>query len=617
MNRLQAVSLLVILFVGCTQSTDGASSSSGTAVRGDGYSQIVALDERSLLVTFSRTLDKGTVTKERFRIHDRTVVPFVTVSVDGAQAGDADVTLTTTPMEAGRTYTLSMEGLKDAQGNALDGTLNFTGGGAQGRATVTFTVDDPQRATAWGALALDVTADPDSGLFTERVRRVPLQSMGSAFTASVAVVVDTRRTLDRRDDSDPAVDRRAYAVRVVTSEGGLAASPLIPFEVTSAQAVSLALTLLDPPTIPVGPNQDFDPPEDTNPADGTKRIRIIVDDRLPRELAAPAVKLFFDADGNFDLINARTVPLEQPVEPRLYELTVNVKVDPARTLEGMDEATLPYIAFLVNDGQEIDAINVSMLAQDETPQAVIIPLGDATRTPVTFRIDTSRTYLTPDGAMRGVFAGESVFLTGEWQAAADALGRNAGDAFSGGEQRTLEMKPDPDHAGHWFKTIWLTAGRPYGWKVVRCQSGIGCGPLNQLVASSGRAFPTVMKNLATENRDAFEHPEVLIVDPANPSAGALDYTNASIHVGDGMGGVENPPWAPRADTLFKQEVPDLAVVVGNDPIVTPIFTVGTWRDVNTPIRPQQILQDMSPLNITPYDYDQGFIGRYPPSRSAP
>jgi predicted pyridoxine 5'-phosphate oxidase superfamily flavin-nucleotide-binding protein len=93
--------------------------------------------------------------------------------------------------------------------------------------------------------------------------------------------------------------------------------------------------------------------------------------------------------------------------------------------------------------------------------------------------------------------------------------------------------------------------------------------------------------------------------------------NATVYIGNGMGGESNPSWAPRADTLFKQEVPDLAIVVGTEPLVTPIYTVGTWRDVNSPKRPAQILMEMSALNITPYDYDQGFIGRYPPTRSEP
>lgn len=615
------VSAWMGLLVACTApgGSDGGVSSS---VHGDGFASVESGDATSVRISFSRKLDKGSAGANAFSIHDRTVLPFVNVEVSSASAGDQDVTLGTGTMEPGRTYTLAIAGLKDEGGNSLDGTLNFQAGGVASKAQVTFLVDDAARIRAWGALALDITADPSSGAFQDRVQRVVLQPMGGALAVVVELQVDARRTVDRRDDGDPVVDRRAFAVRPVTVEGGHAAGPLVAFEVASAQAQQVVVSLFDPPMVVVEPGNELTPPVDSSPGDGKKRVRLVVDDRRSRELTSPALKLFFDADGQFDLAAPRTVALEQPVEPRLYEITVDVKVDPNRTREGMDETTLPYVVVLVNAGTDVDAINTVVIAPEEAPEVVVVPLGDAARTPVTFQVDTAKAYLTMDGAQRGVFPGEAVFITGEWQSAADALGRNAGDAFSGGEQTTLEMKPDPDHPGVWFKTVWLTAGRPYGWKVVRCAAGIGCGPLNRLVASSGRAFATVMKNLVTENLDAFADQDTQVVDPNLPQAvaipgGPADYSSATLYQGNGMGGESNPPWAPRAQTLFKQEVPDLAVVVGDQPLVTPVFVVGTWRDVNSAKRPAQIVTEQSVLDITPLDYDQGFIGRYPPTRSAP
>jgi hypothetical protein len=213
-----------------------------------------------------------------------------------------------------------------------------------------------------------------------------------------------------------------------------------------------------------------------------------------------------------------------------------------------------------------------------------------------------------------------VFLTGEWQTAVDALGNNCGDAFSGGEQLNLKMRNIG--GGVWTRTLWLPPGRPYGWKAVRCNATTGCGPLNQLVASSGRAFATVMKNLATDNVDAFADPLVGLVDPLNPTqteAGGevLDYTGASVFLGSGMGSQPDPNGTPDGERMFKQEVPDLVVVVGDEPIITRIYHVGTWRDVNIGSSPADIINDAAVVELNPFDYDDGFIGRYPPSREEP
>lgn len=610
----------VVSAAGCSQDSTGSTSSSGTPL-GDGFAGTVALDANTLLVSFSRKLDRGSVGSGAFEIWDRTLVPAVRLDVTGASAsGDAEVTVSTGTQAPGQPYTLTMRGLKDASGNTLDGTLNFVGGGSAVLAPVTFRITDEERLRAWGDLRLQLTVDPEDHGFSERLRDYAFTPAGAGLTLQVQVSVDARRTLTRLDDGDTAVDRRAYAARVMTVQG-LPAGPLVPFVVVSADAVTVDLALLQPPT-PVQPNTGFEPPTDPAPGDGRKRIRIIVDDRASRELTAPQVRCAFDSSGAFDVSFPQTLTLQPLGDPHLFAVEADVRVDANRTLDGMDESTLPYIVTLAEAGTDYDAINTSIIAPDETAEAVVLPLGDRTMTPVTFRIAAGDAYLTADGSQRGLFAGDAVFLTGEWQRAADALGRNAGDSFSGGEQLTMEMKPDPAGAGLWFKTLWLPPGRPYGWKVVRCQSGVGCGPLNQRVNSSGRAFATVMKNLATQNVDAFASPAVAIVDPGNAQAvavgaGTADYRNADVYVGSGMGGEGDVGNAPNANILFKQEVPDLAVVVDAQPLVTPVYVVGTWRDVNLPVRPAEILAGSSTVALTPYDYDEGFIGRYPPQRSVP
>jgi hypothetical protein len=215
--------------------------------------------------------------------------------------------------------------------------------------------------------------------------------------------------------------------------------------------------------------------------------------------------------------------------------------------------------------------------------------------------------------VKGHYPDESIFLTGEWQQAADYLGNNCGDAFTGGENACLEMRELSDHPGVWQRTLWLPGGRPYGWKVVRCTAGYGCGDLNNLVSSSGRAFATVMKNLASENRDAFAAPEVVIIDPVNPG----EFAGGVVYVGEGIGSEPDPAGTPDGNTMFKQEVPDLVVVVDTVPLKTRVIHVATWRDVNLPNTPQEIVAQELSIELTPADYDDGFIGRFPASRAEP
>jgi hypothetical protein len=263
-----------------------------------------------------------------------------------------------------------------------------------------------------------------------------------------------------------------------------------------------------------------------------------------------------------------------------------------------------------------------VVAPDETSQTIRLSLGNPAFTPVTFRVDASRAYLNTSGSQRGVHPGEAVFLTGEWQIAVDALGNNCGDAFSGGEQLCLKMREIPSKPGVWQRTIWLPPGRPYGWKAVRCDATAGCAPLNRLVSSAGRAFATVMKNLATDNVDAFADANVGIVDVIAPQATqaagrTVDYSAATVFQGGGAGSEPDPAGTPDGARMFKQEVPDLVVIVAQQPIITRVVHVGTWRDVNLGTTPQQIVAGSLSVDLSPSDYDDGFIGRFPPSREEP
>jgi hypothetical protein len=353
-------------------------------------------------------------------------------------------------------------------------------------------------------------------------------------------------------------------------------------------------------------------------------VRIVVDDRASHELVQPHLNVPLGADGSFDASFPRTLDLE-PMDgdnAGYWQVVVGVKVDPNRSADGTSNDTFPYFAFLVEQGEPHEALAVAVTAPDETPVTVRLSLGNPEWVPVTFRVDTSRAYLNASGSLRDHFPDESIFLTGEWQQAADALGNNCGDSFTGGENACLEMKELADHPGVWSRTLWLPGGRPYGWKVVRCTAGYGCGDLNNLVSSAGRAFATVMNNLATDNVDAFADPNVGIVDPLSPAsttagAAVLDYTNAAVYGGQRIGVEPDPSGTPDGQRMFKQEVPDLVVVVQNTPLKTRVIHVGTWRDVNLGHTPDEIVQQQLSVDLGPADYDDGFIGRFPPSREEP
>lgn len=614
--------LLAALLLGSSCTCGTPPPPPGT-IEGDGFASLVAVDATTVKLKTQKKLDQGSVKASAFRIRDFTLVPPAEIAISNATASAPDeVTLTTAALAGGTTYTLIVDAIKDETGRTIKGTLNFTLGGvdtAGDAVPVQIVVSDLEVARAWpGGLSVLATVAAD-GSFSEELVSYPLVDDGARFVATIQVKTDPSRTVESSDDDDPILDRRAYAALVVDGAGRLASS-LTPFAVTAATTVEIPV--VPPPDVVVTPGDDLPaPPEDANPGDGVKVVRLVVDDRASRELVSPAVRASFTSAGDFDASFPQTVPLTLR-QDGFWEAVVSIKVDPNRTLEGSTLETLPYITTLEEQGVNYENLSANLIAPDEDPETVLLALGNAEWTPVTFRVDVGGAYLDENGTQKGVFPNEAVFLTGEWLNAVDAFGNNCGDGFRGGENLCLKMRELPDHPGVWQRTLWLPPGRPYGWKVVRCDAEDGCGPLNTLVTSSGRAFATVMKNLATDNVDAFADPDVGIVDPLdleNVVAGGqtLDYTGASVYQGTGQGSEPDPAGTPDGQRMFKQEVPDLAVVVGDVPITTRVMHVGTWRDVNLGLSPQQILEQSATVDLGASDYDDGFIGRFPPSREAP
>jgi hypothetical protein len=622
-TRVLLPSLLVGLALGACTCGDPALGPG--EILGDGFESVTSTSATSVEVKFSRNIDRGTANKSSFAIHDFTVIPSTRVGISAVDAtDDRTVKLTTDTLSPGTRYTLTVK-MKDSSGRPLEGTLNFIATGAGGVVQVQIEITDVETARLHtGGLTVMATVDED-GAFSEELLPYPMTDDGARFVATLDVLSDEARTLDPGDDADPLVDRRPYAV-LVMDDAGRMASQLVRFVVNDTASRVVDVDVLPPIEIVNPPDTDVlpDPPEDPTPGDNIRQVRVVVDDRASHELQSPELKVAFGADGGFDASFPRTLPLTPMTGENegYWEVVVGVKVDPARVADGTSNDTFPYFAFLVENGEPHEAIDVAITAPDETPATVRLSLGNPEWVPVTFRVDTSRAYLNASGTLRDHHPDEAIFLTGEWQQAADYLGNNCGDAFTGGENACLEMRELPDHPGVWQRTLWLPGGRPYGWKVVRCTAGYGCGDLNNLVASSGRAFATVMKNLATDNVDAFADPNVGIVDPLSPStteAGGQtrDYTNATVYLGQNIGGEPDPAGTPDGARMFKQEVPDLVVVVDTQPLKTRVIHVGTWRDVNLSVTPQQIVEQQLSVQLTPVDYDDGFIGRFPPSRAEP
>ena len=529
----------------------------------------------------ARSVGSGLAVQPLFRASAEPL-PVEEVRVEGDT-----LTLTTASQRGGQVYAVLLGALSFTGIAAADAPtqVNFVG---YGTAPVLIRLD-PRGRVVPGPLSLLLTASED-GTPSDELRARPLSADSSGvYTATVSL----RIALDH-----------TYGARAVVASDQREAGALTTFTVTSTALVVVELS----PRLPLVP--EFDPPVDLSPGDGKAPVRIILDDRLGRALVRPALRVSLDDAGAFDLSLSKLATARPvPGKPRVYEVLLEAKVDPARRLDGTTADTFPYVSFLVNKGEDVNERGVNFVMPEEAPKLIILPIGNPNLVPVTFRVDVTDAILEPNPSVRGVYPGEGVFLTGEFAVAEDALGRLASDTFSGGERPALEMEERPDAPGIYERTIFLSPNRPYGWKVVRCPSGLGCAELNRHVLSSGRAFPTVMKNLVTANVDAALSPTTRLIDPADRAHVMLaggqvaDYSAARVS--------ETGMEAPSPSVMFKQEAPDLVVTVGTTPLFTPIYVVGTWRDVNIPAKPSEIIASMSVLALAPYDYDDGLAGKSP------
>ena len=404
-----------------------------------------------------------------------------------AVAGTQVLAVETAPQVGLATYTVRLDGVRAPDGAAVVASANFVGLGDVDTAPVTLRVDDTyhQRLTEVHAL---VTFDPETGVFTHYSSLLPLADPDGdhVFTALARVAVDPLRTVSTADDR-LGPERQAYAARAVT-RAGAALSRLVTFEIRDAAATTIALPLSSVPE-PPGP-------------EGLVAVHVTVDDTPARALTAPALRASIDATGAFDPAFPTTLPLADADGDGRWEGTAMVRIDPDRVIGGTTSESFPYVLFVASGGVDYPGVGTEVEARDESRVEAAIRVGNPALVPVTFRIDASRAYLDPAGAQRGLYPGEAVFLTGELGSAEDAFGQNAADAFTGGENVVLEMTPLAGHPGVWTRTLFLPPSRPYGWKAVRCPAGVGCAEINRHVTSSGRAFATVMKNLATENPPA-------------------------------------------------------------------------------------------------------------------
>jgi hypothetical protein len=566
-------------------------------------------------ITFACRLDGDSAEdRSHYAVGDFTVAPAVDLEVKGASlSGEDVVVLTTAPQTALKTYTLRVDGVEDDDGNDIDASVNFIGVGQAEAADVTFRVDDRYNANLTD-VRLIISIDPLTGVFSHFSQHITLDDSDGdhVFEKTLEVAVDPARTADTSDDR-LGPQHLAYTVRAV-DEKDRPLSKLVAFEVKEQKAITVDVPLLTVPTKP--------PPE------GWVTVTFKVDDRPARALAKPSLKGSFDKDGLFDASFPSTVALADSDGDNIWEGTAKVRIAPDRTLDGSTLAQKPYSAYLVEGGTPYTARSADFVVHDEDkPVTVSILVGNDKKVPVTFAVDVSHAWLDVDGSQKGVYQGEAVFLTGEFGGAEDAFGQNATDAFSGGENVVLQMVERKDHPGVWERTIFLPRDRPYGWKVLRCPKDKGCTQLNKMVTSSGRAFPTVMKNLVTELCDAgkktwadpnCESPRV--IDPRKLSqvdtgAGIKDYSSAKVWAGTG-GGLKDQkdlPGTPDGELMFKQESPDLVASVGKQPVQLPVQVIGAWRDVNIPGTPADIITGGKVVDLAKTDYDAGLVGAPPPS----
>jgi hypothetical protein len=614
-SRLRAICALVpILALAAAGCGDDLASS---CPRGRPITMARALTSTTVVLTFGCRLDSDTAGEVgRYAVGDYTVTPPTSLQVSGTAVEGDRVTLTTAKQTALRTYTLRVEGVEDDDGNSLSASVNFTGVGQSDAAMVTFQVDD-RYAAGLKQVWLLTSVDPLTGVFSHFTHRVPLADADGdhLFEAKLQVAVDPSRTATTTDDRLGA-QHMAYTARAVDAQNR-PLSALVPFEVGDGAAKTVKVPLLSVPAPP--------PPE------GLVSVTFKVDDRPARALSKPTLRGSFDANGIFDAQFPSTIALSDKDGDDVWEGTAKVRIAPKRALGGVKAETKPYSVYLVEGSSAYSGRSAEFAVPDEKPVSATILVGDSKLIPVTFRVDIASSWLDTDGANKGLYKGEAIYLTGEFGVAEDAFGQNATDSFSGGENVVLQMVERKDHPGVWERTIFLPPNRPYGWKVLRCPLDKGCTQLNKKVSSSGRAFPTVMKNLITELCDAGKKSWTdtackgpRLIDPRKltqvvTGQGTLDYSGAKIHIGNG-GGIKDqkdPAGTPSKALMFKQEVPDLVVDVKDKPLQTPVYVVGTWRDVNIPGSPADIVASGSVIELTKTDYDAGMIGLPPPSYTLP
>jgi len=608
------VSLLLVAACG--------SDLSGSCPQGRPILSARAATPTSVEITFACEVDSGSAEDTaHYRLEDVTGTLPAPLAVNAAAVTAPDrVQLSTAKQTGLRTYTLLLNGVKDGAGEALTASVNFVGLGQGGGAEVTFQVDDRYNENL-KVLWLDISVDPLTGVFSHFSNRVALSDPQGThiFSAKLKVAADPARTADTKDDRLGS-QYMAYSVRAVESNGR-ALSKLVLFEVLDDKPLTVKVPLLSVPDKP--------------PVEGRVQVTFKVDDRPARALSKPSLKASINTLGKFDASFPTTVALSDKDGDHIWEGIAQVWIDPSRVKSGTTASTQPYSVSLVESGTSYTARSADFEVLKEQAVTVSILVGNAAKVPVTFNVDVSKAWLDTTGQQKGVFSGEAVFLTGEFATAEDAFGQNASDAFSGGENVVLQMKERADRPGVWTRTIFLpktSMVRPYGWKVVRCLAGQGCTQLNKMVSSSGRAFPTVMKNLATELCDLGKKTwtdkncaSPKLIDPRDlkkvntGSGGILDYSSAKVWAGTGAGlkDQKDPTGTPKASLMFKQEIPDLVVNVKDKAVTTPAYVIGSWRDVNIPGTPKDIITGGSVLELTKTDYDAGLTGVLPPSYTLP
>ena len=589
--------------------------------RGKPVASVKAISSTEVEVSFACQLSGASAADpDKYEITDYTTLEGTPathprVAVQDAEEADGTVTLTTGEQTALTNYTLTLSGVRDAAGNEHSASTNFSGLGKTNSAEVTLMVDDRYNTNLTEVWLL-TSVDPVTGRFTHKTHRIALvdPDKDHVFTAKLKVARDPARTMDTKDDRY-GTQFMAYSVRAVDAKNR-SLSKLVLFEVKDTKAKTVKVPLL---TVP-----------DKPPVEGRVMVTFKVDDRQARALNKPTLKGSFDKDGKFDATFPTALSLSDKDGDNVWEATAQVWIDPSRTLTGSTASAKPYSVYLVESGTSYTTRSADFVVPQEKPVSVSILVGSTDKVPVTFRVDVSKAWLDTDGLNKGVWSGESVFLTGEFGSAEDAFGQNATDAFSGGENVVLQMVERQDRKGVWERTIFLPktkSERPYGWKVVRCPTDKGCTQLNKMVSSSGKAFPTVMKNLVTELCDAAkkkwtdkECKSPRVIDPRNltkvvTGAGTLNYSSAKIWAGTGAGlkDQQDPPGTPKSSLMFKQEIPDLVVNVKDTAVESPVYVIGSWRDVNITGTPKDIISGGKVTDLDKTDYDAGLSGAAPPS----